>query len=141
MSTSYIDIKSSLKTLIEDNVSNLAATTDYASGSFANYPACQITFLRGESESRQNVRRYFTYVYRVEVFVEQGTNFSASKTERIAGEIVDELLTILNDNITLGGGVQEVRPLAWSMGYESDEVNTRTITMDVEVRKLETISS
>ena len=138
---SIATIRTTLKTLIETNLTGVESFYDFARASFEDYPSGYIIFDGCESEPRSNNNRLFTYRFKVRIFIEQGTNFEASKSERLANTLSDDLIYIINNNITLNQSVLEVRPISISAAYEVAEVDARVIDCTLEVRKLEAITN
>ena len=119
-----------------ETVAKLAVVKDHATGVYEEYPASQVTYTGSTGIQQQNVTRFYTHTFRIEVFFEQGSNFSPEKVELLMIKTADQLITVFDNDNTLGGAVQDVTPANLDAGFETRELDVRTLTMDLEVRIL-----
>lgn len=142
MSTSVIDIREKIRQKVADmqsinSVYDFRASLTTVSG---EYPVAFIMIGSGEGEVRANVKSLTNYSYVVEVFTETNINFSASQSERITGEIIDEFLDAFRRDTTLSGTVTYCDQVDWNAGWEERAVEGRLVTLSVSCNKIETIA-
>jgi len=75
----------------------------------------------------------------IEVYIErEKSNFGASKAERIAREITDEVLTMFDMDTTLSGTVSYCRPSSGELQYRDGLIEERAISINLECVSLVT---
>lgn len=134
-------IKNKIVTMLE-SLDSLKNVFGYATSNFnGNYPVANVTMLDGEGEIRANVRNLYTYRYRIDVFVQLGSvGFSPEDSESISIDLLDNILDLFNNAITLDGLVQYCMPISWSAEYMDRETDVRVLSVTLESKKLETTS-
>lgn len=139
MSTNIVDISSKLVTML-GTISKLNGVYEYtpASPSDGAYPFAVIRFDAGDGEFGDNRRNVRTYTFIVTLFVERtSAGFGNEKSERIFREILDQIITMFDNNTTLDGMVQKVDPVAMATVFEDTDIgDTRRVDITLNCMKV-----
>lgn len=118
-------------------LSNLNGVYDYrpdkpTSGQYPYAVVIQNEFSGRFGDTIRNIR---IYTFKVSVFQER-VSFGNSKAERLTREIIDAILTLFDNNTTLGGMVLFVKPVRGNLNYEDSEIgDTRVAEFFLECEK------
>ena len=117
-------------------VSGLVAVYEYEPDkpTDGGYPFATVTPRAFGGEFGDTIRNIRTYTLVVRVYQERSaTGFGNEKAERLAREMVDEILTAFDADTTLSGMVKMVKPLKGSLDYIDREIgDTRIAEFEVE---------
>jgi len=111
---------------------------DYATGKPTGFPYATVTLSQGDAEVGSSAGINSGYniennTFLVRVFQEREQDaFGPEKAERVAVEVLDELLTAFHNDATLSGTVKWQLPRRWSMGYEISDQVVRTVQLEIE---------
>jgi hypothetical protein len=121
-----------------ENAQSLHGTYNYEEGKPDGYPYATVTLVQGEAKFGDSAgsgsgRNIEQHEFVVRVYQERETElFGAEKAERIAMEILDELLTAFHNDTTLSGQVKWQLPTAWQLGYDVIDKAVRTVELTIE---------
>lgn len=116
----------------------LHGSYNYEMGQPDGYPYATVTLVDGntafgDSAASQSGRNIEKHNFVVRVYQErEPALFGAEKAERIAMEILDELLTAFNQDTTLSGVVKYSLPTEWQLSYDVNDKVVRTLELTIE---------
>lgn len=135
MSADIVNISTSIVAKLQ-GVSGIVAVYAYEPDKPTNggYPFATVTPQAFSGEFGDTIRNLRTYTYVVRVYQERTeTAFGNEKAERLAREMVDEILTAFDADTTLSGRVKWVKPARGSLDYADREIgDTRIIEIELE---------
>jgi hypothetical protein len=114
---------------------------DYDTGKTTGYPFATVTPSDGESEFGDSMgsgrgRNIQTMRFSVKIWQErEETAFGAEKAQRVAVEVLDEVLTAFHADTTLSGTVLWQRPISWSQEDEGRELLVKLLEVTIEAVK------
>lgn len=98
------------------------------------YPFATITPRAFAGEFGDTIRNIRTYTFSIKVYQERTeTGVGNEKAERLAREMVDEILTAFDADTTLSGMVKYVKPVSGDLSYIDREIgDTRIVDITLE---------
>lgn len=123
---------------VVQTATTLQGTYDFETGKATGYPYATITLLEGSTEfadsnAGASGRNFNTYRFAVQIYQEkEAYSFGPEKAERVAIEVSDEVMQILQQNTKLDGLVLWQRPVELSTSYELRETSVRSVQIIVE---------
>jgi hypothetical protein len=124
-------VKNLLPTITSLNADSIY---DYEPLSLAGYPAATVTIQSITGKVGDNARNERHYIFTINVYMDRSAqNLGAEEAESIMRSISDQLISLVDDDPTLGGNCIIAKPLDATYLYanrESNNIRVMQVTLD-----------
>lgn len=128
MSTNTVDISNKIKTMLS-TITSLNGVYEYVPAQNDTYPFVTIMFSEAVGEFGDTMRNIRHYIFHLDLFVERTkAGMGNERSETLFRTIVDQMLTLFDENTTLDGMVQMVTPISVEADIQDTDIGDTRVT-------------
>lgn len=132
-----MSLKSVKQALLDkfQGLSTIAIVSGYDTQVWHKYPAAALRAIAGNADFETTHHHRRRRIFNLRVYVDRSV-WNEKEAEELSLDILDEIETALDRDVTLSGLCAFVAPTSWSTDFEIREFDVKVLTCNIEATEI-----